>query len=60
MMMNLRALFRWCYEHVSSYNLFMSQIDVNDDTDDEPEEPAIVLKRQRYATWLYILLLIRK
>ncbi|CAF1464908.1 unnamed protein product, partial [Rotaria sordida] len=30
----------------------------NDDDDDgEPKDPALVLKHQKYATWLYLLLL---
>ena len=55
--MNVKFLFRWLYDHVYNYNLFASEIDTNADAD-EPQEPAIVIKRQRYATWLYILLLI--
>ena len=55
--MNVKFLFRWLYDHVYNYNLFASEIDTNTDAD-EPQEPAIVIKRQRYATWLYILLLI--
>jgi len=60
-MMNLKAVFHWFYEKISSYNLFAPEIDVNDHDDaDDLQEPAIVLKRQRYATWLYVLLLIGK
>jgi len=59
-MVNLTALFCWCYKQVCSYNIFIPEIDVNDGADNESEQPAIVLKRQRYATWLYILLLIGK
>lgn len=59
-MMNPKALFHWLYEHMRNYNLFMSEIDVDDDEGDQTEQPAIVVKRQKYATWVYILLLICK
>lgn len=52
----LYGLRRW----LTNYNLFM--LDENDyhDDDDEVQTPATILKRQRYSTRLYILLLIGK
>jgi hypothetical protein len=57
--MNLKALFHWFYEKLRNYNLFIPEINVHDD-DDEPAEPATVVKHQRYSTWLYVLLLTGK
>lgn len=56
--MNLRSLFDWLYEYLLNYNLFPAEIGTNDSNTDEPQESATVLKRQRYATWLYVVLLI--
>ncbi len=59
-MLNPRALFHWFYEQVQNYNLFVPESNVYDDDDDEPKDPATVLRHQRYATKLYVLLLIGK
>ena len=56
--MNLRSLFDWLYEYLLNYNLFPTEIGTNDNDANESQESAIVLKRQRYATWLYVVLLI--
>ncbi len=54
-MMNLKAMFRWFYQKIRNYNLFMSE--ENDYDDDEPRDPTTVLKHQKYSTRLYVLLL---
>jgi hypothetical protein len=58
--MNFKALFHWFYERIRNYNLFMLEENEYDDDDEEPKDPATVLKRQKYATWLYIPLLLSK
>ncbi len=56
--MNLKAVYRWFYEKVRNYNLFMSEEnDYDDDDDDEPRDPTTVLKHEKYSTRLYVLLL---
>ncbi|CAF1661773.1 unnamed protein product, partial [Adineta ricciae] len=56
--MNSKEIVRWIHEKGRNYNLFV--LDENDYHDDDDEngaqDPAIVLKRQKYATWLYVLL----
>lgn len=56
--MNLKNLFYWLYEYLREYNLFKVDTDINDE--DESQESTISLRRQRCATWVYILLLIGK
>ncbi|CAF1374241.1 unnamed protein product [Adineta ricciae] len=57
--MILETLSKWIYEKVSNYNLFM--LEENDyDEDDGLNDPAIVLKHQKYKTRLYIVLFIVK
>ncbi len=58
--MNIKALFHWLYGYIINYNLFVSETVVNDNDTDQLQESLVVLKRQRYATWLYIFLLIGK
>jgi hypothetical protein len=55
-MMNPQALFRWMNKRIRNYNLFI--MDEDDDGDNEQADPATVIKRQKYSTWLYVLLLI--
>ena len=53
--MKAKIVFKWIYEQVSDYNLFM--LDENDYADDDDiTDPIIVLKQQKYKTWLYITL----
>ncbi len=54
--MNPQALFRWMNKRIRNYNLFI--MDEDDDGDNEQADPATVIKRQKYSTWLYVLLLI--
>ncbi|UJR34784.1 hypothetical protein I4U23_027565 [Adineta vaga] len=51
--MKRKNFFKWIYEKVSNYNLFMLE---ENDYDDNTEDPVIVLKHQKYKTWLYITL----
>ena len=45
------------YQRACNYNLFIPD---EDDYDDEPIDPEIATKQQKYTTWLYILLVIGK
>ena len=59
--MNYRHIPRRCYQYVCDYNLFIREEDDYDDEkegDGTPQELAILLRQQKYATWLYIILLI--
>ncbi|CAF1635160.1 unnamed protein product, partial [Adineta ricciae] len=55
--MNPRNLFRWFYDQICHYNLFVHENETHINDDDEPEDPAIILQHQIYATWLYVVLL---
>ncbi|UJR19296.1 hypothetical protein I4U23_022425 [Adineta vaga] len=44
-------------EGVTIYNLFMFEENDYEDDDDRFQDPAIVLKQQKYKTWLYVVLL---
>ncbi|CAF3546539.1 unnamed protein product [Adineta steineri] len=56
--MNPKALVQWFLQKASNYNLFkLGEDDYADDDEDEPSDPAVVLKYQKYKTRLYILLL---
>ena len=59
-MMNLKTLFHWLYQKIYTYNVFIPHEDDYDDHDNEPEEVVTALRRQRYTTRLYILLLVSK
>ena len=56
-MMNIKSVFQSYYGRASNYNLFIPD---EDDYDEEPKDPAVALKHQKYTTRLYILLLIGK
>ena len=63
--MNFKVLFRWFYERVRKYNLFIpEENDYHDDDDDnnndQANDPATIIKHQKYTTWLYILILMGK
>lgn len=56
--MKLKILFRWIYDKINNYNLFIREEDeYDDDDDDESKDLAIVLNHQKYATRLYIVIL---
>ncbi|UJR17463.1 hypothetical protein I4U23_004358 [Adineta vaga] len=54
--MQLKVLFYWLHDRGKNYNLFMLEEDDYDD-DNETKDSTIVLKHQKYTTWLYVLLL---
>ena len=56
-MTKIKSIFRSFYRQASNYNLFIPD---ENDYDEEPRDPAIALKHQKYSTRLYILLLIGK
>jgi len=58
--MNPKVVFHWFYQRSRQYNLFMLEENEYDDDDGETKDPAVVLKQQNYATWLYIFLLMSK
>ncbi|CAF0953174.1 unnamed protein product [Adineta ricciae] len=54
------VFYRWIYEKGRNYNLFaLDENDYHENNDDENEvqDSATVLKQQKYATWLYVLLI---
>jgi hypothetical protein len=58
--MKSKDLFLWFHERVQNYNLFIPDEDDYGDENDELEDSATTVKHQKYATRLYIPLLIRK
>ncbi|CAF1154323.1 unnamed protein product [Adineta ricciae] len=53
--MKAKTLFKWIYEQVLHYNVFM--LEENDyDDDHDIIDPIVALKYQKYKTWLYITL----
>ncbi|UJR22661.1 hypothetical protein I4U23_025700 [Adineta vaga] len=52
--MILKTLFHWLYKKIYTYNVFIPE---ENDYDDEIQDPTIVLRHQRYASRLYIVLL---
>ncbi|CAF1468909.1 unnamed protein product [Adineta ricciae] len=58
--MNLKLVFNWFFQKLSDYNLFIREDDDYDD-DDENEnairDPVVILRLQKYKTWLYVLVL---
>ena len=58
--MALRNLLHWFYEEVCDYNVFIPDGNKYEDDNDEPRDPMEAIKRQKYATRLYIPLLISK
>ncbi|UJR24406.1 hypothetical protein I4U23_005783 [Adineta vaga] len=53
--MNFKAVLHRLYEWLSTYNLFITELDVNDD---DQEDSVAVVRHQRYTTWFYVLLLL--
>ncbi|CAF1622338.1 unnamed protein product, partial [Adineta ricciae] len=54
------VIFRWISERAKNYNLFIpDENDYHDDGDEqEVQDPEVLLKQQKYATWLYAFLLL--
>jgi hypothetical protein len=59
-MMKTKDWLRWLRDHIHTYNLFIPDEDEYDDNNDNLKDPATVVKHQRYATRLYVPLLISK
>ena len=57
--MNTRRFVQWCGERIRNYNLFIPD-DEDDYEDDESKDPATIAQQQRYATRIYVPLLISK
>ena len=55
--MGIKSTLQSFYRRSSNYNLFIPD---EDDYDEEPKDPAIALRHQKYTTRLYILLFISK
>ena len=59
--MESKKIVRWIHEKGRNYNLFvLDENDYHDDDENDAQDPAIVLKQQKYATWLYVLLVFSK
>jgi hypothetical protein len=58
--MKARDFLRWFEAKISNYNLFIPEEHEHVDNNDEQEDPATVTKHQKYATRLYVALLISK
>ncbi|CAF1649187.1 unnamed protein product, partial [Adineta ricciae] len=56
--MNPKVVWQWIYRKLISYNLFILSEDDYEDDDDTHyiQDPRIVLKYQKYKTWLYVIL----
>ncbi|CAF1314734.1 unnamed protein product [Adineta ricciae] len=50
----MKFLCKWIYDQICEYNLFASETDGNS----EPEISAAKIEREKYATWLYVLLVL--
>lgn len=55
--MNLKSCFKWIHTKATNYNLFMLEENNYDDNDDL-NDPTVVLKKQKYKTRLYSVLVI--
>ncbi|CAF3972010.1 unnamed protein product, partial [Adineta steineri] len=56
--MKIRTFFHWLYKQIYDYNLFIPDEDEYDEINDNIIDPATAVRHQRYATRLYIPLLI--
>ncbi|CAF1057532.1 unnamed protein product [Adineta ricciae] len=54
--MNLKSFITWIYNKGINYNLFMLKEDEYNDDVEHPPNPHLIVKYQKYKTWLYILL----
>ena len=53
----IRALVKRFHKRVLSYNLFISDENDYQDDDDGPTDATALVKKQIYATWIYVFLL---
>lgn len=58
--MKMRNILNYVSERILNYNVFIPEEDEYDDDNDELQNPATLLKQQRYATRIYVPLLISK
>lgn len=58
--MNLKGFVYRVYERVHRYNAFIPDENDYDDVEheDEAKDPIAVVRQQKYATWLYLVLLV--
>ncbi|CAF1550521.1 unnamed protein product [Adineta steineri] len=56
--MKIKDFFDWIENKLKNHNVFIPDEDDYEDENDEPQDPAIVLKHQLYATRLYTILFI--
>ena len=55
--MNLKLVFNWLLRKLSNYNLFIRDEDDYDDDDENGNairDSAVILRLQKYKTWLYV------
>ena len=55
--MHFKTILLWLYRQLRDYNLFIPEEDDYEDDDDYgvAEDPATVLIKQKYSTWIYVL-----
>jgi hypothetical protein len=58
--MTLINILRSSAEHIRSYNVFISDENDYEDENDETTDQTIIIKKQQYATRLYIPILASK
>ena len=58
--MRIKDFLEWFYQRMHNYNVFIPNENEYDDENDQPTNPATALRHQRYATRLYVSLLISK
>ncbi|CAF1304006.1 unnamed protein product [Adineta steineri] len=56
--MNIKDFFDWIENKLRNHNVFIPDEDDYEDENDEPQDPAIVLKHQLYASRLYTIVFI--
>ncbi|UJR08381.1 hypothetical protein I4U23_012652 [Adineta vaga] len=55
--MRLKDIFHWSCQYIQNYNLFIPDDDYDEETD-ENERSETTLIRQKYTTWVYVVLLL--
>jgi hypothetical protein len=54
----MHTLFYWFRKQIVDYNLFIPDEDDYDDATDEPVDSLVIVRCQKYATWVYVVLLV--
>ena len=57
---SMKGLCLWLKQQISDYNLFIPDENDYPDDLDAPRDPAILIKEQKCATWLYVFLVAGK